>query len=219
MKEQYLSQADIENQILDLKEDLTRRLSHTSSRTFVPALQASALIVTDMQEYFLSPGSHAFIPSAPAIIQNIINLLGIFRQANRPVIFTRHTNSEENAENMGTWWKEMIRPDSDASRIHGDMIKPGDIIVDKNQYDAFHKTGLEEILNKNNARFVVICGVMTNLCCETTTRTAFVKGFQPFLPLDATAAYNREFHISTFVNLSFGFCPMMTTREVIDTLT
>jgi nicotinamidase-related amidase len=59
---------------------------------------------------------------------------------------------------------------------------------------------------------------MTNLCCETTVRSAFVKGFRPVLPIDATAAYNRQFHLATFKNLSFGFTPLMTTIEVIERL-
>jgi isochorismate hydrolase len=90
-----------------------------------------------------------------------------------------------------------------------------DTVLVKHQYDAFHGTRLEELLRSNNIRHPVICGVMTNLCCETTLRSAFVKGFRPVLPLDATAAYNRLLHISAFRNIAFGFSPAMTASEVL----
>jgi nicotinamidase-related amidase len=93
-----------------------------------------------------------------------------------------------------------------------------DEILTKSQYDAFYGTDLEGILTRNNVLFPVFCGVMTNLCCETTVRSAFVRGFQPVLPIDATATYNHELHISTYKNLSFGFSPALTTDEVIKAL-
>ncbi len=102
--------------------------------------------------------------------------------------------------------------------LHEELNAPGDTILIKNQYDAFYDTELESILKENNVLYLVICGVMANLCCETTVRSAFVRGFRPVLPVDATAAYNREFHLATFRNLGFGFSPLMTTGEVIDKL-
>ncbi len=172
-----------------------------------------------MQNYFLSPGSHAFIPSAPAIIPNIKKLIGIFRENKRPVIFTKHTNNKENSGSMDYWWNDLIREDDPISDIYGGLKSPDDFIFTKHQYDAFYGTGLEDILLENHVEFPVICGVMTNLCCESTVRTAFVRGFRPVLPIDATAAYNRLFHLATFRNLSFGFSPVMTTSQVIQVLT
>jgi bifunctional isochorismate lyase / aryl carrier protein len=181
-------------------------------------LASSALIVTDMQNYFLSAGSHAFIPSAPAIIPNISLLISRFRENKRPIIFTRHINDAENAGSLDYWWNDLILEGKDTSLLFGDLYSEEDIIITKHQYDAFPGTRLEEILNSRKIQYPVICGVMTNLCCETTVRSAFVRGFRPVLPLDATAAYNRQFHLSTFINLSFGFSPLLTTGEVVKLL-
>ena len=78
-------------------------------------------------------------------------------------------------------------------------------IIEKTQYDPFYKTDLEKILNSQKVEQIIVCGVMTNLCCETVVRSSFVRGYEPFLPIDLTAAYNYAFHLSTIINLSFGF--------------
>ncbi len=91
-------------------------------------------------------------------------------------------------------------------------------IITKNQYDAFYQTDLEEYLRSKNVEQVIISGLLPNLCCETTARSAFVRGFEVFFPVDATAAYNRDFHLSTFRNLGFGFCPLMRTSELISSV-
>ena len=69
--------------------------------------ERAALLVLDMQDYFLREGSHAFIPSAPAILPNIEKLIESFYEANRPVIFTRHLNTD--AGMMSRWWARRDR--------------------------------------------------------------------------------------------------------------
>jgi nicotinamidase-related amidase len=209
----------------------------------------SALLVLDMQNYFLDKSSHAFTPSAPAIIPNINRLIDLAVNHNMAIIFTKHVNDASNAGRMNKWWRDMIEEGSREAEIHktvrlydgktigggsptrddsmvgreaGEHESPardgslvGKIFV-KNQYDAFYNTDLEEYLKSRGIEQVIITGVLTNLCCETTARSAFVKGFEVLFPLDATAAYNKEFHLSTFRNLGFGFCPIITTADLIN---
>jgi isochorismate hydrolase len=59
---------------------------------------------------------------------------------------------------------------------------------------------------------------MAHLCCETTARSAFVRGFEVFFVVDATATYNRQFHQSTLINLAHGFAIPVLTQEVLDAL-
>lgn len=216
IKEKYLSAEEIDYEVTWLINDLN--LSGIRMRKWNGELHKSALIVADLQNYFLLPDSHAFIPSAPAILENIRILVEFFRSANRPVIFTKHTNTLENAENMALWWRDLIDPESMMADLYGGYYSSGDLILEKHQYDAFYNTNLEQFLIIHSVTHPVICGVMTNLCCETTVRSAFIKGFVPVLPIDATAAYNRDFHLSTFRNLCFGFSPMHTTSDIISTL-
>ena len=78
-------------------------------------------------------------------------------------------------------------------------------MVEKNTYSAFNKTRLQENLEKIGVKEVIVIGVMTNLCCETTAREAFIKGFRVFFSTDATATFNEELHEATLMNLAFGF--------------
>ena len=215
-KEKYLSSETLETDISLIYNEL--KGSNDRNYRWNASYERSAVIVTDLQNYFLNPESHAFIPSASAVLPNIKKLISFFKEINRPVIFTKHTNNKENAASMKYWWKDLMLENSRDAELDAELDMPGNIILEKHQYDAFHGTDLEGLLLKNNVLFPVVCGVMTNLCCETTTRSAFVRGFRPLLPLDATAAYNREFHLATFRNLKFGFSPLMTTEEAIKIL-
>ncbi len=213
-REQYLTAGSIDRQTESLQAEILavtgRRLTES-----IP-MANSALLVTDMQNFFLNPASHAFIPSAPAILPNILLLIRHFRESARPVFFTRHTNTPSDAGSMARWWNDLIDPDIKLSAVISDLDPdPGRVVI-KNQYDAFHKTDLEPALEAHAVEHIVICGVMTNLCCETTARTAFMRGFHPLIPVDATAAYNRDFHLATFRNLCFGFMPLAATADIIN---
>ena len=213
LKEIYFTSKEFDPEVSLLRDEIKNLPFRI--RNWDAEISKSALIVTDLQNYFLSPDSHAFIPSAPAITPKINQLIGHFRKYRRPVIFTRHINDQTNANSMAWWWNDLIGEGTWMSKLVSDLDVQNDQILVKHQYDAFYGTSLQEILKSGNIQFPVICGVMANLCCETTVRSAFVMGFRPLLPLDATAAYNRETHISTFRNLAFGFMPILTTSELI----
>ncbi len=77
----------------------------------------SALLILDMQKYFLDGSSHAFIPSAPAIVANISRLCEAYVRMKLPVIFTRHLNTAQDAGLLTAWWKELIRENDPLSVI------------------------------------------------------------------------------------------------------
>jgi len=173
----------------------------------------AALLLLDLQKYFLDPESHAYIPSAPAILDALLVLAGAFRRHRRPVIWTRHGNTPADVCRMADWWRDVLVPDSPAA---GWIVppEPEDIVVDKTGYDAFLGTDLASILEANGATQVVVCGVMTHLCCETTARSAFGRGFEVFFPADGTAAPTRAFHAASLLNLSHGFAVLGTIADL-----
>jgi len=173
----------------------------------------AALLLLDLQKYFLDPGSHAFVPSAPAILDGLLGLAGAFRRRRRPVIWTRHGNTPADAGRMANWWRDMLLPGSTAA---GWAVppEPGDIVVDKTGYDAFLGTDLASILTMADTSQVVVCGVMTHLCCETTARSAFGRGFEVFFPADGTAAPTRAFHAASLLNLGHGFAVLGTIADL-----
>jgi isochorismate hydrolase len=177
-----------------------------------------ALLVVDMQEYFLRQDSNAFIPSAPVIFNRITRMIDICKNKKIPIIFTRHINTISDAKMMRNWWKNLLEENDPLNEIHNKLNTQNAIIIKKTQYDPFYNTNLETILKDFNTEQILICGVMTNLCCETVVRTAFVRGFEPFLPIDLTAAYNFQFHLSTMINLSFGFTIPVLSNHVFRAL-
>ncbi len=175
----------------------------------------SALLILDMQRYFLEDTSHAYIPSARAIVPGIAKLAHHYSLRDLPVIYTRHVNSETDAGMMSVWWHELIESSSAKSEIIPQFDQSRGLVLEKSQYDAFHETRLEELLREKGISQLVICGVMTHLCCETTARSAFVRGFEIFFTIDGTASYNEEFHTAAIMNLAHGFAVPVLIDEII----
>ncbi len=174
------------------------------------------LLVLDMQEFFLNPASHAFVPSAPHLINRINALIYTFRRKNLPVVFTKHINTSENAGQMKSHWKDLITINNPLSSIASEVSIEDSTVIVKSQYDAFYNTDLESILKMAGCKSIIICGLMTHLCCETTARSAFVRGFEVIMPVDGTASYNRMFHLSSIYNLSHGFAYITRIKEILN---
>jgi isochorismate hydrolase len=215
MKKQYFAKENIKSKAREmlLKVEKYRRYHNID---FLP--ERSALLIIDMQKYFLESSSRAYIPSAETILPGVKKLISIYSKKSLPVIFTLHSNTKENEGMMGKWWPKLLREGSPESNIVSELEVPEGIVIEKNQYDAFYNTNLEKILQEKNISQVIICGVMTNVCCETTARSAFVRGFEVFFTVDGTATYNEDHHMSTLMNLSYGFAIPVLLDELFSVL-
>jgi nicotinamidase-related amidase len=211
MKEEYFTIENINqvsNEILSwLKEFVRIRKSG-----FNP--EHTALLVIDMQDYFLDKKSHAYLASSEAIIPGINDLISTFNKYKMPVIFTQHENTEDDAGELLNWWGDYIVKGEPDSGINNAVSIPNMKVIKKTQYDAFYNTDLEKTLRKKNVQNVIVTGVMTHLCCETTIRSAFVRGFGCIFPIDGTASQNIEHHKSTFLNLSHGFAQPVLIQDL-----
>lgn len=212
-KEKYLTPENFKSKSYEF---LTFAKSFYGKRNFDFIPRSSALLVLDMQDYFLSESSHAFIPSAAAIIPLINTLVREFAACTLPVIFTKNINTADNAGMMSKWWKDLITDDNPLSEISKNIDTGKSKIITKSQYDAFFKTELGIILKEKDVQQLVITGVMTHLCCETTARTAFVRGYEVFFPVNGTASYNEKFHLSSLTNLSHGFALPVLMEDLIN---
>ncbi len=168
-----------------------------------------ALLVLDMQNYFLLPQSHAFLPSAQAIVGNINQLISLFYAKKLPVFFTRHTNNSFNAAMMARRWRHLLPEAGSDSEIFPGINTTGGAIIEKHQYNAFHQTNLQELLTASNITDLIITGVVLNLCVETTAREAFCRGFSTIVPIDTTCSVNEEMHFASLAGISYaiGFTP------------
>jgi isochorismate hydrolase len=93
-----------------------------------------------------------------------------------------------------------------------------DIVLPKKRYSAFYETDLEKILRSKGIQDLIISGVMTNLCCETTARDAFMRDYRVFFLIDGTATGKDDHHLAALKNLGFGFAYLITCDELIQNL-
>jgi len=197
-------------QMMEMLNDLD--LVHTSLKINP---KKAALLVLDMQKYFLEKDSHAYIPSALAIIPGIQKLIAEAISNQMPIIYTRHSNKPETAGMMANWWKELMLIDSPKSSIIDELDTTKGEVILKERYDAFWETSLDENLRKRGIEQVIITGVMTHLCCETTARSAFIRDYQVFFVVDSTATYSEKMHMATLLNISHGFAKPILYNEVL----
>jgi len=181
-------------------------------------INRAALLVLDMQEYFLNPESHAYIPSAKAILPGINQAISYFRTNHRPIIATKHVNSINDAGMMASWWSEIMTENHLMIGLHPDLDLKEEEIIQKKQYDAFYQSELTTFLDSSQIDQLVISGVMTHLCCETTARTAFVQGYEVYFLVDGTATYNQKFHMATLQNLAHGFAVLTSVEDLVEGL-
>lgn len=194
----------------------------------MPDAQRSVLIVVDMQNGFVDPqGSCAragfpVAALAPAVAP-CRAAIAAARAAGVPVVFTRYTYRgdfrdggfmlrekfpmlrDAQALVAGTW---------DQAVIDELAPLPGDFVVDKNRPSAFHGTRLDSYLSGIGATDVVVCGVTTNCCVETTVRDAAQRDYRTFVLTDATAEWDGERHRMSHTSMSILFAHPLDTAAL-----
>jgi len=215
MKETYLQSGSLEP-FVEFVQQESRSFHKTRPLSFSP--DRSGLLVLDLQRYFLDPGSHAYIPSAEAILPGIRSLIAAYRCRKLPVFFTQHVNTPQDAGRMAHWWRDLIQADHPYCAIDPSLDVRPEESIRKTQYDAFFATDLQDRLSRVGLTQLVICGVMTHLCVETTVRSAFMRGFEVFLPVDGSATYHRRYHLASMLNLAHGFATLVAVRDILERL-
>ncbi|MHA2061569.1 MAG: isochorismatase family protein [Candidatus Sifarchaeia archaeon] len=190
------------------------QIKNYNTRRAMPILEKSAILVIDMQHYF-----HDFF--AP-ILNNVLSLIDACRTAQVKIVFTRHGHRDPKDDGgmLLKWWGDVILHGSEAWELDKELKPhPSDLIIDKNRYSAFQNTELNDWLRKNGVEDLIISGVMTNLCCETTARDAYGQDYRVFFVADATATINEELHLATLKNLAYGFSYIVDSRDLYSHLT
>lgn len=194
--------------------DYLEEIGEYNTRKANPAPRKTALLVIDMQNYFAA--------LAEPIRVNVRSLVELGRRIGIPVIYTRHGHHDidEDGGMLASWWNgDLIMYGSEDWRLMDDIAPGKDgTVIDKMRYSAFYNTGLEDMLRSRGIEDVVITGVMTNCCCETTARDAFMRDFRVFFASDATATANDDLHVCTLKNLAFAFAYVMSTEELLRSL-
>jgi len=214
MKEQYFTPENIDAKAFQMLENINNILVKPKKQEFIP--EKSALVIVDMQNYFCSENSVPFVPSVPAIIPKINALVEAYSSKNLPIVYTKQYNLPENAGMMAKWWKYTISPESADFDIFPEFDTKNAYILDKTQYDAFYNSELEDYLQKKDVSQLVITGLLTHLCCESTARAAFVRGYQSFMVVDANVTYKEIFQTSSLLNLAHGVSSPVLSKDICE---
>jgi ureidoacrylate peracid hydrolase len=190
-----------------------------------------ALLVIDMQNGFCHPdGSFARMDMAPEgaqeAVRNAAVAVGQARRAGIPVVFTRHVYRPGRADEGASLKRNspalagldgLAATSWDAQVMDELGCGPDDLVVDKVRFDAFQWTSLEPLLRGLGVDELVICGVITNICVETTVRSAFMRDYQVTLLADCCAAKTRRLHeLSIEVLIAYQLAGIASITEGFD---
>jgi len=187
----------------------------------------TALLNVDMQNCFVE-GSPIAAPEGLAVLERVNRLAAACRRAGILVIHASIVVRPDHS-NIGTlgdfspFVKDgILDKGKESAALHkGLVIEPQDILLDKPRFGAFHGTDLELILRKRGIDTLIISGVATNVCCETTAREATVRDFKVIFLSDGTATAPmgnlsaEELQKATCATLGFLFAQVITVDEVI----
>lgn len=178
-----------------------------------------ALLVIDVQNEYFSGKLHITFP--PGSLSHILQAMDAAHAARIPVIVIRHKNSEPDAETF--------RPGTNGYELHPEVKKrPCDVLIDKTFPGSFTGTGLEGWLKEHGIASLTIAGYMTQMCCDTTARQAFHRGYHVKFLSDATGTLavtnsagsitDRDLHLVTLVTQQMKFSRVLTTIDWIESL-
>jgi nicotinamidase-related amidase len=197
----------------------------------------TALLVIDVQREYFDPDGSAFVEHAADIVPTINRLIDAFKARGLPVIFVQHMNRADGSDagRMG----DFAGADEEESFVEGTPrvelipelhVRPGDTRVVKRRYSSFLGTDLEAVLRTAQVRAVVVCGLMTSFCCETTARDAHGRDYEVLFVADANEGPDLEDASgrlvphdavlrSTLTALGAGFAEIVAAAEVVERLT
>jgi nicotinamidase-related amidase len=179
-----------------------------------------ALLVVDVQRFFAHPRGRSYLPAAAAVIPRLLRLLRGWRRAGHPVAFTRHCHLPDDPPGMlqRFWGSVLSCDDPDSHLIPQLRPAPAEPVLRKTTYDGFRGTGLEDWLRSAGRRQLLVVGLLTHLCVETTVRSAFVRGFEPLVAADATATVSGEMHAGSLRAMAHGFAGVVSVDDVLRTV-
>ena len=195
------------------------------------ARESSALIVVDMQNGFVRPDGF-FAKGGldwrrcAATIEPIARVIDAARGASIPLVFTRYTLKPDYSDaGLLAQWRPrlktvgaMVGGTRDWEICEELTPRPDDLIVDKSRYSAFHGTGLAETLRARGVTLVVVTGVTTNMCVESTVRDAFTLDFKVVVLEDCVGAPEEIMQRGPIESFRYGFGDVINSSDWIGLL-
>ncbi len=218
-----------------------------TTRNAVPIaveLATTALLIIDMQEYFINPqspfcraverrasgyGDYYLARSRATVEPNLKRLLDCFRARAGRVIFTTVASEFPDGQDLSPTFRAM---NAEAKEQIGEVVFPQrsdpwarvvdtlapletEAVLNKTTFGGFASTGLDGALRNLGIDTLVIGGVVTNRCVETTARDATDRGYRVILIADGTATFSQELQDMTMLSLMVSYGFVRTTDEMV----
>ncbi len=189
----------------------------------------TALIVVDMQLYFMAEGQPSECEVAREIVPNVNRLADAVRRNGGLVVWIQTLSGPESLDFWSVYYQRMT---PEKARLRVDGMSPGgsgydlwpdlevrdeDEIVNKTRYSAFIQgsSSLEDVLRARGIDTILITGVSTSTCCESTARDGMMLNFRTMMISDGCAAPDDYLHNATLNNFYLQFGDVQGTGEVI----
>jgi ureidoacrylate peracid hydrolase len=173
------------------------------------------------------------VPPARDIVPNINRLAAGMREAGGTVVWVQNTFDENIFQDWSAFLGKITNQElargiaenlyegSEGHALWPELeTKEGDIWTKKNRYSAFlpEACDLAETLRDRDIDTVVITGTLTNVCCESSVRDAFMRNFSVVIVADGNATYTDAIHNASMTSMAMTFGDVMTTDEVLGKL-
>jgi ureidoacrylate peracid hydrolase len=192
----------------------------------------TAILMIDMQKSYLEQHKRDVFGWPPIwrlgeVVEECCQLLAAGRAAGMPVIYTRSVHRPDGADVMPSMRRLLASVGRDAAPALADRGSspseimdevapvPGDIVIDKRRWDAFHFTELEPVLRNFRIQRLIIAGLQTNVCVETTARTAMMRNFEVAVPEDAVSTDGIALHVHALDAMRVLYIEVGPWRELV----
>lgn len=206
----------------------------------------AGLLIVDYQNYSSNPDcgiaqmlieqhpavADYYVPRIRKTISNTQRLLEAFRQSKRDTIFTRHgallpsgrdmiaRRQQRDVDAVEQWARPTLWSRGSMEHQVIDELAPrnDELVIDKNASSPFNGTGIDQLLRNLQLDTLVVTGMATDMCVETTVRDAADRGYNVIVVEDAVATFFEEHHIAALSAMARVYAQVWTTDRVLDQL-
>ena len=193
----------------------------------LPGAPRCALVVIDMQNAYCHPeGFFARHAADKLICARVIEpcalVVAAARRAGVPVIHAVKVSLSEKVptmsfHNTGRSGPGLMLQDSwEAAIVEGLRPAPGELVLQKLAYSAFHGTAADATLQRLGVKQLVVVGVTTSICVESTVRDAAQRGMDVYVARDASAEWDPVRHERAIEQMGYAFARVVTARQLVD---
>jgi nicotinamidase-related amidase len=192
----------------------------------------TALLVIDMQNYFVKQGHQSELPMAREIVPNINRLAAELRRRGGHVVWIRN-GTNDTRQSWSNYHDYLQSPERAERRLksmevgedgyeywHLNDIRPEDAQITKKRYSAFiqDSSNIERHLRDRGIDTLLITGTATNVCCESSARDAMMLNFKVIMVSDGLATHTDAEHNATLTNFYGQFGDVQTVDEALQSI-